>query len=172
MRRGKTVFPARLRRVVAMGLCGCAALFALAGCGRIPDDVAATLSAPTATPPRATATGRPAAPGGSGGMTPAAMTAAFMLAEMPTGNPTSGQTVYMGGCQNCHGTGGLAGGGMQVSLSGREGLIVSKQLDTAAKFATAFTANAAHTGIKDNDQYAAPNRLTNMYAFLVMQLGT
>lgn len=167
---------ARVRRTVATGLGAVALTLTLAACGRIPPEVAATLSAPTATPPRSTATARPIPTGGAAGtagMAGAAMmpAAAFMLAEMPTGNPGSGQTVYMGGCMNCHGMAGLAGGGMQVALSGPEGLIVSKNLNSATKFSTAFLANAAHVGIKDNDQYAAPNRLNNMYAYLVMQLG-
>lgn len=174
VRRGRSELPARLRRVVAMGLCGVILTLTLAACGRIPTDVAATLSAPTATPPRPTSTPGPMTAGSmgagmSGGMAMAA--AAFMLAEMPTGNPGSGQTIYMGGCQNCHGTGGIAGGGMQVSLAGRDGLIVARNLNTSMAFAAAFAANAAHGAVKDNDQYAAPNRLNNMYAFLVMQLG-
>ncbi len=168
--------PARVRRTVATALCGFALAFALAACGRIPEEVAATLSAPTATPPRPTATARPMGTGGAAGGTTAGGTAmmpavAFMLAEMPTGNVGGGQTVYMGGCQNCHGPGGIAGGGMQVSLAGGDGLIVSRNINSSTKFSATFLANAAHATIKDNEQYSAPNRLNNMYAYLVMQLG-
>ena len=166
--------PAFTRRLVALTLLVTGVTLLLAGCGRIPESVAATLSAPTAAP---TSTARPAAPtsatGGAGGAggTVAPAPSAFKLAETPTGNPDSGRTIYMTGCANCHGMAGAGGGGNQVALVGNGGLIVTKNLDTASKFAMAVTANAAHGEIKDNDQLVAPQRLTNMYAYLAAQLN-
>ncbi len=172
--------PAWVRRITALTLLVTGVTLLLAGCGRIPESVAATLSAPTAAP---TSTARPAAPTSAGGAaggagstsgangTVAPAPSAFKLAEMPTGNPDSGRTIYMTGCANCHGMVGAGGGGSQVALVGNGGLIVTKNLDTASKFAMAVTTNAAHDGIKDNDQLVAPQRLTNMYAYLVAQLN-
>lgn len=169
--------PAFARRVTTLTLLVTGVTLLLAGCGRIPESVAGTLSAPTVAP---TSTARPAAPtsagggaggtGGASGTVPSAPVA-FKLAEMPTGNADGGRTIYMTGCANCHGMAGAGGGGNQVALVGNGGLIVAKNLDTASKFATAVTTNAAHGGIKDNDQLIAPQRLTNMYAYLVAQLN-
>src|SRR5947209_9856824 len=66
----------------------------LTACGRIPDSEAAKSRLPTDTPTV------PAAAQVSGG--------GFKLAETPTGNATSGQTIYLRSCQACHGANGVA----------------------------------------------------------------
>ena len=167
--RWQTTISARARRTVALTLLAVGVTLSVAACGRIPESVAATLSAPTAAPTRTAApvAATSASMGGGSGAAPSA----FKLAEMPTGNPDSGQRIFLQGCANCHGMSGTGGGGNQVALVGNGGLIVKNNLDTASKFAAAFTANPAHAGIKDNDQIVNPQRLTNMYAYLVAQLN-
>jgi len=166
------------RHTAALTLLAVGVTLLVAGCGRIPESVAGTLSAPTAAPTRTApaaaanvgttgAGGTSVAGAGAGGAAPSM----FKLAETPAGNPESGQRIYVQGCANCHGMTGTGGGGNQVALVGNGGLIPMRNIDTASKFATVFTANAAHASVKDNDQIVNPQRLINMYAYLIAQMN-
>jgi mono/diheme cytochrome c family protein len=149
---------ARGRFVCASVLCLLSASLFLTACGRIPESEAAKSRLPTETPtPAARA---PVAVGG------------FKLAETPAGNATTGQNIYLRSCQACHGNNGAANDATQQSLVGTDGLIVKKQLDTTDKFVNAFTSNDKHAGFKDDpNQNLTPQRLGNIYAFLIAQLS-
>ena len=130
----------------------------LTACGRIPESEAAKSRLPTETPTVVTA----ARVSGGG----------FKLAETPTGNATSGQTIYLRSCQACHGNNGVANDASQQSLVGNDGLIVMKQLDTADKFVNGFTNAPPHAGFKDDaNQNLTPQRLANAYAYLIAQMS-
>ncbi|MHB8648357.1 MAG: hypothetical protein ACYDAR_21455 [Thermomicrobiales bacterium] len=130
----------------------------LSACGRIPESEAAKSRLPTETP--TTVAAAQVAPGG------------FKLAETPTGNTSAGLNVYAFSCQICHGSGGVGNDPSQASLIGNDGLIVKRQLDTTAKFVTAFMENAKHAGFKDDpNQNLTPTRLGNVYAYLIAQMS-
>ncbi|HEY8291711.1 MAG TPA: cytochrome c [Thermomicrobiales bacterium] len=147
----------RVVAVTILGLLGISLI--LSACGRIPESEAAKSRLPTETP-----TVVAAAQVSSG---------SFKLAETPAGNATSGQNLYVRSCQVCHGSGGVGSDPSQASLVGNDGLIVKQQLDTTAKFVTAFENNAKHAGFKDDpNQDLTPLRLGNVYAYLIAQMSS
>jgi mono/diheme cytochrome c family protein len=158
-------------RISAVTRCVCtcvlgllAASLVLTACGRIPQSEVEK-SLPTNTPtavPRAQSTTSAGGSGGGGG---------FKLAETPTGNAQAGQNVYLFSCQQCHGQGGVTNDPNQKSLAGPDGLIVTMNLDTTAKFVQAFMTAPVHAGFKDDpNQNLTPPRLGNIYAFLIAQM--
>lgn len=145
----------RIVSVTVLGLLGVSLI--LSACGRIPDSEAAKSRLPTDTPTVVAA---------------AQVTGGFKLAETPTGNAATGQNIYVRSCQVCHGTNGVANDPSQAALIGNDGLIVKKQLDTTAKFVTAFMNNDKHASFKDDpNQNLTPARLGNIYAFLIAQMS-
>ncbi len=156
-----------VRRLAALVLFVLGFTLLLSACGRIPESESAKSLSPTATP--IPAAGSAQTTGGTSAMSGGG--SCFKPAEMPAGNPTSGQTVYISGCQNCHGAGGTATDPKQVSLATCKGLLATKSLDTAEKFTAAFNNNAIHADIKDNPSFVTPQRLINMYAYLVGQIS-
>ncbi|MGI8854683.1 MAG: c-type cytochrome, partial [Thermomicrobiales bacterium] len=99
-------------------------------------------------------------------------TSAFKLAETPAGNATTGQNIYVRSCQVCHGTGGVVSDPSQTALIGNDGAIVKKQMDTTDKFVTAFENAAPHASFKDDpNQNLTPQRIGNIYAYLIAQMS-
>lgn len=173
--RPRFVTPAWVRHAAALVLLTLGLMLVLTACGRIPQSEAERLSGsgPTATVSSGggQASGGTPASGGGGGAPSGGAPGGFKPAEMPTGSVASGQTVYVSACQNCHGAGGKAGEANQAALVGPKGLIATRNLDTADKFSAAFNANPIHADIKDNTAFVNPQRLINMYAYLVSQFG-
>ncbi len=135
----------------------------LTACGRIPESEAAKSRLPTETPTVPAAARVSTTSSGGGG---------FKLAETPTGNATSGQTIYLRSCQACHGANGVASDSSQQSLVGNDGLVVKKQLDTTEKFVNAFMGAGPHASFKDDaNQNLTPARLGNVYAYLIAQMS-
>ncbi len=146
-------------RIVAMTVLGLLSIsLILSACGRIPESEAAKSRLPTDTP---TVVAAAQVTSGS-----------FKLAETPTGNATTGQNIYVRSCQACHGNNGVANDTTQQSLVGNGGLVVKQQLDTTAKFVTAFMNNDKHASFKDDpNQNLTPARLGNIYAFMIAQMN-
>jgi mono/diheme cytochrome c family protein len=146
-------------RIVASTVLGLLSVsLILTACGRIPESEAAKSLQPTETPTVVAAA--------------QVSTGAFKLAETPTGNATSGQNTYLSSCQFCHGPGGVASDPSKTSLVGNDGVIVKNQLDTTAKFVTAFMNNPKHASFKDDpNQNLTPARLGNIYAYLISQMS-
>jgi cytochrome c5 len=137
----------------------------LTACGRIPESEAAKSRIPTDTPTSAARLPATTAAGGSGGG------GGFQLAETPTGNAQAGQNLYVRSCQACHGPNGVASDSGQQSLVGANGLVVTKNYNTTDKFVQAFMDAAPHGSFKDDpNQNLTPQRLGNVYAFLIAQM--
>jgi mono/diheme cytochrome c family protein len=150
---------ARCVCVCVLGLL--AASLVLTACGRIPESEAAKSRIPTDTPTAAARLPTAAAGGGGG----------FQLAETPTGNAQAGQNLYVRSCQACHGANGVAGDPGQQSLVGANGLVVMRNINTTDKFVQAFMNAAPHASFKDDpNQNLTPQRLGNVYAFLIAQM--
>ncbi|GEM_PF-6524206 len=146
----------RIVSVTVLGLLSISLI--LSACGRIPESEAAKSRLPTDTPTVAAAA--------------QVATGGFKLAETPTGNASAGQSPYLFSCQFCHGPGGVVSDPSKTSLVGNNGVIVTRKLDTTAKFVTAFMNNAKHASFKDDaNQDLSPARLGNIYAYLIAQMS-
>ncbi len=145
----------RIVSITVLGLLSVSLI--LSACGRIPESEAAKSRLPTDTPTVIAA---------------AQVSGGFKLSETPTGNASAGQNIYVRSCQACHGNNGVANDPSQASLVGNDGVIVKTQLDTTAKFVTAFMNNDKHAGFKDDpNQNLTPARLGNIFAFLIAQMS-